>query len=100
MNTMDTDSEDVNTILEMGDVCLSAPRFGKNGKELLLTAVQSIDSDFEFQKQPSLKPKRSISQTEHESIQPCIPTFAAPLSSHSFYEILEGLELLYRSRTL
>lgn len=50
----------------LGESCKAAPRFGKNGKELVLEAVDKIDNDFEFDLPPTqTTPQKPFKRPKH-----------------------------------
>eukprot|EP00210_Caulerpa_lentillifera_P008332 g7948.t1 len=73
------DDEELNGLRNLTATCASAPKFGRNGKVLLLEALQNIKDDFEFGSSSANPNTESVlsdpasSTTQHQSLTGAVP---------------------------
>ena len=79
----DEEKEDdcvLHTLTKLTESCRAAPRFGKNGRELVLAAVSCIDDDYEFEPPPTApSPSRPV-KVPHTELQQTASVSKPPLS--------------------
>ena len=79
----DEEKEDdcvLHTLTKLAESCRAAPRFGKNGRELVLAALSCIDDDYEFEPPPPApSPSRTVT-APHVEVKQTPSVSKPPLS--------------------